>query len=193
MKKNYLKEIENLKKQIEKLQKEAGDNLFGWQKERAEFQNYKRNEEKQRQEIFKIAKEDFILKILKIIDLLEKAFKHLPKENEKSIQNWISGVEHIYHDFKRILAEEGLEEIKSMGQKFDPKLHEAMKKVDPSAQLGTGPSADLTNSLQAQLGTGTKGEEGTIIEEFEKGYTLNGKVLKPAKVVVAKKIAEHRQ
>lgn len=179
MDKKQLKEIEILKKELEKAKKEIAENLFGWQKERAEFQNYKKNEEKRRQEIFKNAKEDFILKILKTIDLfdlstealakVEKAFKHLPKENEKSIQNWTAGVEHIYRDFKRILTEEGLEEIKSTGQKFDPKLHEAVevkeKEMEPSY---------------------AKASEGTVVEEFQKGYILNGKVLRPAKVVVGK-------
>jgi molecular chaperone GrpE len=152
---------EDLKKKLEECEKLKNEYLAGWQRERADFLNYKREELERMEEILKYANEELILKILPILDNFEIVTKRLP-EDLKNNEN-VKGILQIKDQILNFLKEQGVEEIKSIGEKFDPNFHEVVEEIE------------------------IKGKEpGTVVEETQKGYKINGRLLRPAKVKVAK-------
>lgn len=148
---------------MEHYEKIAAENLAGWQRERASFENYRKRMEKRNLDLIKFANEGLLLKILPILDHLEEALKQVPKGWEKT--SWVEGIKHIKNHFKNILATEGLKEIDiQTGKKFDPCFCEAVEKKE-------------TKQEQDQ-------KECVISEVLQKGYSLNGKVIRPARVKV---------
>ena len=156
-----MKELEELKKKLEDCQKQKEEYLAGWQRARADFLNYKKEEMERIKEILKYGNENLILKILPILDNFEKAEKEIPddKKNDKLLE----GLFQIKTQFQDFLKNQGIEEIKTIGEKFDPNFQEVVEEVE---------KADC--------------ESGTVIEEAQKGYTIHGKVLRPAKVKIVK-------
>lgn len=151
----------DLQKKLEDCQKKREEYLAGWQRARADFLNYKKEEMERIKEILKYGNENLILKILPILDNFEKAEKEIPddKKNDKLLE----GILQIKTQFQDFLKNQGIEEIKTVGEKFDPNFQEVVQEIE---------KADC--------------ESGTVIEETQKGYILNGKVIRPAKVKVAK-------
>ena len=167
MDKNIKKEKENI--DIEKLQKEIEDSkaksdeyLNNWKRERADFINYKNEEMERIGFLGKYVKEDIILKILPILDNIYLAEKQLPEN--LSIE-WTKGFLQIQSQILDFLKKEGIEEIKTIGQKLDPNLMEATEEV---------------------RGGQSSAESGIVTEEIKKGYTMDGKVIRPAKVKISK-------
>ncbi|KKQ67485.1 MAG: Protein GrpE [Candidatus Daviesbacteria bacterium GW2011_GWA2_38_24] len=151
-------EIQAVRKELEDLRAEFERVESQFKRAVADYHNLEKRVTEGRAELAKWATGQLIEKLLPMLDIFEKATKGATDEERKS--GWFKGVEMGVASFKAVLKEEGLEEIKGDG-KFDPNLHEAI---------------DLR-----------VGEEGKVLEVIEKGYTLNGKVLKPAKVIVGKK------
>ncbi len=155
------KEIEKLKKKLEEAEKLKNEYLAGWQRARADLINYKKEEIERVGELIKFSANGIFLKILPILDNFEIAEKKLP-ENLKNDEN-VKGILQIKNQILNFLKEQGVEEIKSVGEMFDPNFHEVVEEVE------------------------VKGKEpGIIIEEIQKGYKINGRLLRPAKVKVAK-------
>ncbi len=161
MEKINIKDLEGLKKQFEECQKQRDEYLNGWKRERADFLNYKKDGIERIEELIKYANEELILKFLPILDNFELAEKKLSgdfKENE-----WVKGVLNIKIQILDFLKNQGVEEIKCLGQKFDPNFQEIIEDVEVKEK-----------------------ESGTVIEKVQKGYTIYGKVIRPAKVKVTK-------
>jgi molecular chaperone GrpE len=155
------KEIEELKKKLDETEKLKNEYLAGWQRARADLINYKKEEMERIGSFIKIAQEGLILEFLPILDNFDIAEKKIPndlKENEN-----VKGLLQIKQQILDFLRKKGVEEIKSVGEKFNPAYHEVVGEVD-------------TDEF----------ETGTIVEEVQKGYKINGRVLRPAKVKVAK-------
>lgn len=152
-------EIAKLQEELEKQEDQTNEYISYSQRLQADFENYKRHSEKQNAEIIKYANEQLISNILDSYEDLERALNQ--SNNEKEL---IEGVELIYSKLKDILEKEGLKEIPTEGEKFDPFKHEALM-------------AENNDDF----------ENGYIIEELMKGYTLKDKVLKYSKVKVCKK------
>lgn len=152
-------EIAKLQEELEKQEDQTNEYISYSQRLQADFENYKRHSEKQNAEIIKYANEQLISNILDSYEDLERALNQ--SNNEKELRE---GVELIYSKLKYILEKEGLKEIPTEGEKFDPFKHEALMAED---------NDDFEN--------------GYIIEELMKGYTLKDKVLKYSKVKVCKK------
>ena len=167
------KEIEDLKKKLEECQKLKEEYLAGWQRARADFLNYKKEEMERIGEFFKYANLNLILKFLPILDNFEIAEKKLP-ENLKTDVN-VKGILQIKNQILEFLKNQGVEEIKAVGEAFDPNLHEVMEEIEP---------AFAPASAEATAGKEIK--SGVIIEEIQKGYKINGRLLRPAKVKVTK-------
>ncbi|MCX6759255.1 MAG: nucleotide exchange factor GrpE [Candidatus Nealsonbacteria bacterium] len=169
--------IEELKKKLEECQKLKEEYLAGWQRARADLLNYKKEEIERIEEILKYGGEEFILKILPILDNFDLAEKKLPEDlkNNDSIKGLLQIKTQIL-DFLRI---QGVEEIKTIGEKFDPNFHEAVEQVEES-KLSSSPSA-FAREIEAK-----DKDSGIIVEEVQKGYKINGRLLKPAKVKVVK-------
>ena len=150
-------------KKLEECQKQRDEYLAGWQRSRADFLNYKKDEMARIREILKYANEDLILKILPILDNFEKAEKEIPEDKK---DEYLEGLLQIKRQLQDFLKNQGVEEIKSLNEKFDPNFHEVVEPAFAEAAAGK--------------------ESGIIIEEVQKGYLLNGKVLRPAKVKINK-------
>ncbi|HDJ30427.1 MAG TPA: nucleotide exchange factor GrpE, partial [bacterium] len=141
--------------------KEKEEFLAGWQRERANFLNYKKEETERFKDIIKYANEEFILKILPVLDNFEKAEKEIPEDMKEN--QYLKGLLQIKIQLLDFLKNQGLKEIQSLGKKFDPNFHEVVEEVEVKDK-----------------------ESGVVIEEVQKGYILEDKVLRPAKVKVSK-------
>ena len=136
--------------------KRAEEYLANWQRAQADFINYKRRAEQDRQEFNSYANANFAQVILPVLDDLERAINAIP--GDFANHDWVEGIKLVERKFKTSLEGQGVKPILALGMAFDPALHEAVKQAP--------------------------GTEGMIIQEFQKGYTLSDKLLRPARVVV---------
>jgi molecular chaperone GrpE len=156
-----LSELDILKQSLEEKRKIAEDYYDQLLRLRAEFENFRRRAEREKRDNLVWGKEEVLLKQVSLLDVIEQAGESAKiTSNMESIQE---GLDLITKEFARMLQSEGIVEINSAGQKFDPNLHEAVEQVK------------------------TKDQEGIILDVVQKGYTLNGRVIRPAKVKVAVK------
>ena len=153
--------VDKLKKELEKCCKERDEFLRGWQRERADFINYKKDEAERLKEIVKFANEELIFRILDVLDNFDKAEKEIPDDLRKN--QYFKGIFQIKIQLLDILKNQGLKTIESLGKKFDPNFHEVVEEVKVE-----------------------KKEPGIVVEEIQKGYMLENKLLRPAKVKVSK-------
>jgi molecular chaperone GrpE len=133
--------------------------LASWQRAAADYQNYKRRVEQERGEMARLANAALIINLLPLMDDLERALENV--DSHLAGLTWLDGIRLIYRKFQALLEMSGVEEIAAEGQSFDPTVHEAV-------MFG-------------------EGEDGRVIDVVQKGYTLGGRVLRPAMVVVGKK------
>jgi len=159
------KKAEDLEKKLEDCKKTSQEYLAGWQRARADFLNYKKEETERISGLMLYIMEEFILKILPVIDNLEIAEKNLPEDIK--VNEHVKGLLQAKKQLKDFLKSQGVEEIEVLGRKFDPNWQEAV--------------GEITGEMDA------KGKEsGQIAEEVQKGYKINGRLLRPAKVRIAK-------
>ena len=154
-------QVDTLKAELEKSKSEACANLDGWQRERAEFSNYKKRIDRENEQLHQTLTGSVIKKYLVILDDLELALKARPKEGEGAA--WADGIELITRKLQSILDSEGIERINQNKVQFDPNLHEAISNED---------NPDF--------------ECGEIIEVVRQGYKLGDRILRPAMVRVAR-------
>ena len=155
-----LDEIEILRDELDALQQQSADYLDGWQRERAEFANYKKRMERERQQLQNNIAGNIIRKYLEILDDLERVLQNQPADDDGA--SWVEGIELVYRKFLSALEAEGVVPMEVAGQQFDPNLHEAISQE---------PSEDL--------------ESGQIIDVVRNGYLIGERVLRPATVRVA--------
>jgi molecular chaperone GrpE len=164
--------LEELKKKLDECQKLKDEYLAGWQRERADFLNYKKEEMGRIGELLKYAGTELILKLLPILDNFELAARqNFPSENlsgqeKEKINRVIEGFLQIKKQVLDFLKSLGIEPIDCLGKKFDPNFHEVVEEVAPAED--------------------SAGKSGIIIEEIQKGYKFQSKVLRPAKVKISK-------
>ncbi len=149
-----------LREEIEALQKQSEEYLDGWQRERAEFANYKRRVEREREQLQHNIAGNIIRRYLEILDDLERVLQNQPADDEGAA--WTEGIELVYRKFLTALEAEGVVPMKIANQHFDPNMHEAISQ-EPSENL----------------------ESGQIIEVVRNGYMIGERVLRPASVRVA--------
>ena len=152
---------EDLKKQLADCQQKNKEYLAGWQRARADFLNYKKEEMERIAGLVKYANLEMILNILPLLDNFEKAEKELSAEQKKD--NVLQGFLQIKTQLQDFLKSQGVTEIIVLGEKFDPNFHEATEQLELKDK-----------------------DPETIIEEVQKGYLINGQLLRPAKVKVVK-------
>lgn len=145
--------------EVEKLKNEIEELNGKYLRMTADFQNFKRRSEKEKSDIHKLANEKLILDLLPILDNLERAMNS-HKEDIKD-QSFYEGVDMILKQFVEGLKKNGLNPIEAVGAEFDPNFHHAVMQE----------SSDDADS-------------NTVIEEFQKGYVLNDKVIRPSMVKV---------
>jgi molecular chaperone GrpE len=130
----------------------------------AEFENYKKRIQKDKEELLRYGNESLLHDLLPVMDSLQMALQHA---SDSASEGLIKGVEITFREFQRVVEKFGLIPISAMGKPFDPSVHHAMTQVE---------RADL--------------DDKTVVEEFRKGYMLGDKVLRPSLVAVSKKPAD---
>jgi molecular chaperone GrpE len=153
------KTIEEVEKILQEVDQKKEEYFLGWQREKADFLNYKKQEFERLKGTLCIAKESVFEEIIPVLDNFRLAEKAISEENKNNQS--IIGLLMIKKQLEGALKALGLEEIESINKTFDPNLHEAIEEIEG-------------------------GKPGIIIEEIEKGYFYNGKVLRPSKVKVGK-------
>lgn len=138
----------------------------GWQRAQADYRNLQSEIEKNKAEMARWSERAILEEFIPVYDNFKKAFRSKDKKLEQvADENWAKGIEYIMKQFGDILKQHGVEEIPTLGHAFDPELHEA---------VGEAPSDEQ--------------DDGNIIQEIEGGYSIKGRVLRVAKVLVCKKI-----
>ena len=150
-------DAENLRLQLEDAQKRAAENLAGWQRALAEFQNFRKRIDRDRLAEQAAMKGDVIRKVLPVLDDLERALLNRPADD-----SWANGIELIQRKLFSILEAEGVTRIEAEGSQFDPNFHEAVAQ-EP---VDGAPS-------------------GQVVAVTQQGYMLGDRVLRPAQVRVA--------
>lgn len=153
---NETESNEELKKALEEEKARAEENLAGWQRSQADFINYKRFVEQEKSDTLKYANTNLLCNILPILDDYERALAVIPPEDAK--KDWVEGLKMIDRKFRDILAKQGVTCISCLGQEFDPRIMDAV--------------------------TCSAGKKDVVVEEIEKAYKLQDKLIRPAKVVV---------
>ncbi|HEX5369059.1 MAG TPA: nucleotide exchange factor GrpE [Dehalococcoidia bacterium] len=147
---------ESLAEQLAQEKEKAESYLASWQRAAADFQNYKRRVEQEREEIARISNAALIINMLPLVDDMERALENV--DMRLAGMTWLDGIRLIQRKFQALLEMNGVTEIEADGQTFDPNIHEAV-------MFG-------------------EGEEGKVISVVQKGYRLGGRVLRPSLVVV---------
>ena len=156
-------EVKQLKKDNEQLQEEADNNHNKWLREIANARTLQNRANKSIEEAQKFALERFVKDLLQVLDSLDKALEHSTDKNNENTDNILQGVTLTAKMLVDTLANHGVEMVDPVGQNFDPQYHEAL-------------------TMQAT----TEAQPNTILATVQKGYILNGRLLRPARVVVAK-------
>ncbi len=149
-------DIETLKQALAEEKEKAESYLANWQRAQADFINYKRRSEQEKEEISKFANSVLMLNLLPVLDNFERAFASISPKLAKL--SWVDGIRLIERKLRTSLETEGLSPIKALGELFDPRFHEAVRQ--------------------------DKGKEGIVIEEVQKGYKFRDRVIRPSGVVV---------
>jgi molecular chaperone GrpE len=153
--------IKDLKEKLKKAIEEKQEYLNNWQKDKAEFVNARKRDHEAQKDFARFANENIISELIPVLDSFNMAMGN--KEVwEKVDKNWRVGVEYIASQLNKVLADFGLKEIDPMGKPFDPMRDEAVEH-------------ELVND---------EGKNNTVTNVIQKGYELNGKVLKAPKVKV---------
>jgi molecular chaperone GrpE len=157
---DHHKAFADLKKKLEEKEKEATDNYDKYLRSVAEFDNYKKRAAKDKADIIKYGNEDIIKDILPFMDSLDRALE----QDTGDIQTFKEGIALIQDQLLCCLKKHGVERIDTVGKDFDPNFHEALMQMESDQY-----------------------EDNKIASEMEKGYLLNGRLLRPSRVCVCKK------
>lgn len=153
---------DQLIEKVEEIQATADQNLDKYMRSQAEMENMKKRFQKDKQDLVKFGNETLLKQLLPVADNMEKALDH--SDDKNALKALREGVELTLKGFLSVLEKSGVAPVEALGNAFDPNFHEAiLEQEDPDA------------------------EPGTVISEFQKGYTLNQRLLRPAMVVVSKK------
>jgi molecular chaperone GrpE len=146
---------------LKELQELSEKNYDLYLRSQAEIENMKKRNRKEKEDWLKYSNETLVKQILPIMDSLEKAISH--SNNEKTLHALREGVELTLMGLLNALNKAGLEEIKAKGEPFDPTFHEAVSQIEDE-----------------------HAEAGRVVQEIQKGYTLNKRLIRPTMVVVSK-------
>jgi len=158
-------ETENLKEALEAKEKEAKENYDRYLRTVAELDNYKKRAARDKADILKYGKEDLVKDILPFLDSLDRALTHADSNDAQAFK---SGITLIQDQLLGCLKKHGVERIESAGADFDPNFHEALMQMDSAEH-----------------------RDNQVVSEMEKGYLLNGRLIRPSRVCVCKKTKEN--
>ena len=153
-------DIAAVQSELEKLKTDVQEAHNSYLRTLADFDNFRKRQREETARQANLAREDIIVKLLPILDNFQRALQ--AAEAQHSYESLVEGVSLTLRQLSEMLVKEGIEPIEAIGQEFNPEFHEAMMSVE---------SEDYPSN--------------TVVEEIEKGYTLDGKVLRPARVTVS--------
>lgn len=159
------KTLKKLRADLKQVKKEKEEYLTGWQKERADFANYKKDEDTRRKSYSEVVREDVLARFLSLADSFNMAMSNR-EAWEKVDASWRKGIEYIYNEMNKIFEEYGLRSIGIEGEVFDPYIHQSVDMVS----------------------TDDKEKDHKVAQVIQKGYKINDRVLRPAQV----KVYEHK-
>ena len=159
---NKLSELEILRQSFEEKKKLADSYYDQLLRLKAEFDNYRKRIEKEREELVKFGKEELVVKLLDILDSFQLALDST-KDEKNEAKSIKEGVELIHKQFKEVLEKEGLRKLEVQGEKFDPNLHYAVEYQESDEH-----------------------KDNEILKEIRPGYLFHNRVIRPAMVVVAR-------
>lgn len=159
---NHLNEPLVTENEIEKLQSELASLKDKYLRQVAEFDNFRKRNAKERMELIQTAGKDVIVSLLEVLDDCERAEKQI--KNSQDLDAIREGLQLVFHKLRNTLQSKGLKVMESSGKEFNPDMHEAITEIP-------APSEEM---------------KGKVIDEIEKGYYLNDKIIRFAKVVVGK-------
>ncbi|MDD5021319.1 MAG: nucleotide exchange factor GrpE [Endomicrobiaceae bacterium] len=155
-----LSELDILRQSVEEKQKKADEYYDQLLRLKADFENFRRRTEKEKQDFLNWGREKILIKQIGIYDVFEQALQSV--KAGKNLDSIMVGLDMIHKEFAKMLKEEGVEKIECLNKKFDPHFCEALAQVESDK------------------------EDGTILEVYQQGYKCNGKLMRPAKVKIAK-------
>ena len=165
--KNAEEELSETKKLVQEKDNLSKEYLGRLERLHADFDNYKKRQEKKQKEFIEFANERLINNLLSVIDNLERALDST--KNEKDTKAIKEGINNTLKEFRNILQKEGVKPMQSIGHRFDPYKHEAVMRIETD-----------------------KYSEDMVTEELRKGYYIKSKVLRPAMVKVAVSVKEKK-
>ncbi|MEA2065268.1 MAG: nucleotide exchange factor GrpE [Patescibacteria group bacterium] len=157
------KKDKNIDKKKKKEHKEVKEFESRYKRALADYQNLLRQTAKEKEEFAKYANMNFIMEILPVVDNFKISVEHIPEDQKEGA--WVQGIIYIKKQLLDILAANGIEEVKTIGEKFNPEIHEAVEDKN----------CDKKNK---------ENKKDIITKEILSGYKMNGKTIRAAKVIV---------
>jgi molecular chaperone GrpE len=152
--------INQADQELEELRKQADDNYQRYLRTQADFDNFRRRARLEKEDFAKYASFKLIEQLLPVLDNFNRAIA--VSKDSSDTDSLLKGIEMVHRQFDAILTAEGLTPIEAVGQPFNPEYHQAIMQVESDEH-----------------------EEGIVVEEIQKGYTLKDKVLRPSMVKVS--------
>lgn len=160
-------ESDELEKALETKEKEARENYDSYLRAVAELDNYKKRAARDKADTIKYAKEDLVKDLLPFLDSLDRALEHADSDDAQAFR---SGISLIQDQLLCCLKKHGVERIESVGENFDPNFHEALMQQESAEH-----------------------QDNQVVSEMEKGYLLNGRLVRPSRVCVCKNTKENNE
>jgi molecular chaperone GrpE len=160
-----VEQIEQLRRELEAAKAKGEEHLYNWQRSAADFANYRRRNEEERNVVAQFASAALISRLLAVLDDFDRALDNVPEDAHES---WVEGVRLVERKLRGLLEAEGVTPIEAVGQPFDPNVHEAVVHEETTAR-----------------------PDNEVIGELQRGYRLHDRVIRPSLVRVANNPKEH--
>jgi molecular chaperone GrpE len=146
--------------ELEQLRKQADENYQRYLRTQADFDNFRRRARQEKEDLAKYASQKLVESLVPIIDNFDRALQS--SKETQDFDGLVKGIDMVFRQFEGVLQTEGVKQIESVGQPFNPEFHQAIMQVETDEY-----------------------EEGIVVEELQKGYMLNDRVIRPAMVKVS--------
>jgi len=159
---------EDLKVKLQEMERKAADNYDKYVRAVAELDNYKKRAVREKADAIRYGNENLLRDILPLVDNMDRAMEHAC--NSEDFEAFKKGLQMLQEQLLGCLQKHGVKQIEAVGKDFDPHVHEAMVQVESKEH-----------------------EESKVVGEFERGYLLNGRLLRPSKVSVCRRLKKEDQ
>lgn len=155
--------LEQLNQELAATKDQASKNWDLYLRERADMENLRKRHQRDKEDAIRFANDRLLKEMIPVLDNLERAVEHAEQDENNDNQGLIEGVHMTINQFRKVLEEFGVKPVNALGEAFDPNVHQAMGHIETAEQ-----------------------PPNTVVNEFQKGYLLNDRLLRPSLVMVAK-------